>query len=54
MAKDGPSSTLSPFQRFETLAKALFAVPKKGVGRKMTENPSRKRRSKTSQKKRSG
>jgi hypothetical protein len=29
MAKDGPSSTLSPFQRFEALAKALFAVPKK-------------------------
>ena len=34
MAKDGPSSTLSPFQRFETLAKALFAVPKKGVDKK--------------------
>jgi hypothetical protein len=31
MAKDGPSSSVSPFQRFETLAKALFAVPKKGV-----------------------
>jgi hypothetical protein len=30
MAKDGPSSTLSPFQRFEKVAKALFAVPKKG------------------------
>jgi hypothetical protein len=31
MAKDGPSSTLSPFQRFEALAKALFAVPKKAT-----------------------
>jgi hypothetical protein len=31
MAKDGPSSTLSPFQRFEALAKALFAVPKKAI-----------------------
>jgi hypothetical protein len=29
MAKDGPSSILSPFQRFEALAKGLFAVPKK-------------------------
>jgi hypothetical protein len=29
MAKSDRSSTLSPFQRFEALAKALFAVPKK-------------------------
>lgn len=29
MAKDGHSSSLSPFQRFEKLAKALFAIPKK-------------------------
>jgi hypothetical protein len=29
MGKNGPSSTLSPFQRFEALAKALFATPKK-------------------------
>lgn len=28
MTKADPSSTLSPFQRFEKLAKALFAVPK--------------------------
>jgi hypothetical protein len=42
MAKDGPSSTLSPFQRFETLAKALFAVPKKGATEKVGENRHRK------------
>jgi hypothetical protein len=43
MAKDGPSSTLSPFQRFEALAKALFAVPKKEVEGKVAE-ARRKRR----------
>ena len=31
MGKNDPSSILSPFQRFEALAKALFAVPKKGA-----------------------
>jgi len=50
MAKDGPSSILSPFQRFEALAKALFAVPKKATADKASQ-PRRKqvkqRRSKT-------
>jgi hypothetical protein len=31
MAKRDQSNTLSPFQRFEKLAKALFAVPKKEI-----------------------
>jgi hypothetical protein len=44
MAKDGPSSTPSPFQRFETLAKALFAVPKKGTGKKDTEARPKRRK----------
>jgi hypothetical protein len=43
MGKNDPSSTLSPFQRFEALAKALFAVPKKEADK--TTEPRRKRRS---------
>jgi hypothetical protein len=50
MAKDGPSSTLSPFQRFETLAKALFAVPKKGAD-KLAESRREKSKRKLSKKK---
>jgi hypothetical protein len=42
MAKDGPSSTLSPFRRFEAFGKALFAVPKKAID-KAAEPPQRKR-----------
>jgi hypothetical protein len=53
MAKDGPSSILSPFQRFETLAKALFAVPKKEADRKTAEARSALGKRKVS-KKRSG
>jgi hypothetical protein len=41
MAKADRSSTLSPFQRFEALAKALFAVPKKATEK--TAEPQRKR-----------
>jgi hypothetical protein len=45
MAKDGRrSNTLSPFQRFEKLAKALFAIPKKDVDqRKDAERPRKQR-----------
>ncbi len=44
MAKDGPSSTLSPFQRFEALAKALFAVPKKATTAAEPRHKQNKRR----------
>jgi hypothetical protein len=42
MAKPDRSNTLSPFQRFEKLAKALFAVPKKEAEEK-TADVQRKR-----------
>jgi hypothetical protein len=38
MAKPDRSKILSPFQRFEKLAKALFAIPKKEVDEKIGEN----------------
>jgi hypothetical protein len=38
MANDeDQSSSLSPFQRFEKLAKALFGVPKKAIEEKAAE-----------------
>jgi len=37
MAKDDRSNSLSPFRRFEALAKALFAVPKKEADLKTAE-----------------
>jgi hypothetical protein len=37
MAREDQPSTLSPFQRFEKLAKALFAVPKKTIEEKAAE-----------------
>jgi hypothetical protein len=43
MAKADRSNTLSPFQRFEKLAEALFAIPKKEVEPK-TRRVARKRR----------
>ena len=43
MAKDDQSNSLSPFQRFEKLAKALFAVPKKEADQKNDEEGCRKR-----------
>jgi hypothetical protein len=48
MAKSDPSSSLSPFQRFEKLGKALFAVPKKAIEGK-TEVRKRAKRRKSSQ-----
>ena len=50
MTKADPSSSLSPFQRFEKLGKALFAVPKKVVDAKAAETrqkPAKRMRSKT-------
>ncbi|MGH8013444.1 MAG: hypothetical protein ACREQ4_13190 [Candidatus Binataceae bacterium] len=47
MAKDDQSSSLSPFQRFEKLAKALFAVPKKEIEPKVPRTR-RKRRARKS------
>lgn len=38
MTKVDPSSSLSPFQRFEKLGKALFGVPKKEVAAKAAEH----------------
>jgi hypothetical protein len=48
MPKDGPSSTLSPFQRFEALAKALFAVPKKATEGKTADKRKRSKQNKSS------
>jgi hypothetical protein len=42
MPKDDHSSTLSPFQRFEKLARALFAIPKKEADAKDGEARRRK------------
>jgi len=47
MAKDDPSSSLSPFQRFEKLGKALFAVPKKEVDAKAADIKKRNERKKS-------
>jgi len=44
MASDDQSSSLSPFQRFEKLAKALFGVPKKAIDDK---SAARRMRAKT-------
>lgn len=46
MTKADPSSSLSPFQRFEKLGKALFAVPKKEVDAKAIEHRHRRKRAK--------
>jgi len=43
MAKDGQSNTLSPFQRFEKLAKALFAIPKRDVVQKAHDEVPRRK-----------
>ena len=37
MANEDQPSSLSPFQRFEKLAKALFAVPKKAIEEKAAD-----------------
>ena len=50
MAKDGPSSTLSPFQRFEAFGKALFAVPKKAIDKATEPQPKRRAKRKQSKK----
>jgi hypothetical protein len=48
MGKHDPSNSLSPFQRFEALAKALFAVPKKEAEKKIAESqPKRRKRKRT-------
>ncbi len=43
MTKADPSSSLSPFQRFEKLGKALFAIPKKEVDHEKATERRRKR-----------
>ena len=48
MAKDGSSSTLSPFQRFEAFGKALFAVPKKAIDKATEPKRTKRKRSKKS------
>lgn len=50
MTKADPSSSLSPFQRFEKLGKALFAVPKAEVDAKAAEHQRKRRKRKASKK----
>jgi len=49
MTKADPSSSLSPFQRFEKLARGLFAVPKKELDQKAAEWKRKRSRRKTAQ-----
>jgi hypothetical protein len=48
MGKNDPSSSLSPSQRFEALAKALFAVPKKATEAKTADKRKRGKQNKSS------
>jgi hypothetical protein len=50
VTKADPSSSLSPFQRFEKLGKALFAVPKTEVDAKAVEHRRKRGKRRTSKK----